>query len=605
MLNPAQQQAVEADGHSVVIALPGSGKTHLSVQKIDRLLKQHQTAFIAAVTFTRDAASELDERILKVSGEKDRLRVKVGTFHRHAIAMLRQADKMPNIASGPKQFAMIRRALETAESDMKPFEAMLLIEHIKCGIEQTPETTEAEKIYRAYTDLLNRHGMCDLQDVVRLALDGMRSGRVPPRPVQYMLVDEFQDTDAVQLAWVYEHAKHGVQITAVGDDDQSIYGWRHALGYSGMTQFRAETDATLITLNSNYRCRKEILDAAERLVRNNKKRVDKIMLAEKGAGGKVNAYQYAERGHEFQGLIKAILATPGIKQEVVGEGENAPRLWVVPEDSWAVLTRNNFLLRAISAELTVAGIAHRLPADDKDIWAVSPLVHLIDLLEVLTKNSAVGLENILSLMGVEEADIARMHAASNGRARSMLKQPDLLTDSDKKTKEQALKLFRLVDGWKEQFKVGRIGLGLQGICSFLTPLVPDKQRPELEYGTNILANRLRGTLGERLRVIQKKNENKEEIDKNVVRLMTMHGSKGLEFTNVWLPVVEAGVIPSEGGGEMSDLEEERRLFYVAMTRAKETLTISCNSLTSPSFFISETGIPLQKITLQNKIADNV
>ena len=98
MLNPAQQKAVEADGHSLVIALPGSGKTHLSVQKIDRLLKQHQTAHIAAVTFTRDAASELDERILKVSGQNDRLRVKVGTFHRHAIAMLRQADKMPNIA---------------------------------------------------------------------------------------------------------------------------------------------------------------------------------------------------------------------------------------------------------------------------------------------------------------------------------------------------------------------------------------------------------------------------------------------------------------------------------------------------------------------------
>lgn len=595
MLNPAQQQAVEADDHLLVVALPGSGKTHLTVQKIDRLLKQDPSHIVAAVTFTRDAADELKARILKVTGEHNMNRVLVGTFHRHAIAMLRDSQQMPTIAAGGKQLALIIRALETAESDMKPFDAMSVLERIKCGLDETPETTEEERLFRAYTDLLNRHNMCDLQDVVRLALEGMRNGAVKHRPVTHMLVDEFQDTDAVQLAWVFEHAKHGVTITAVGDDDQSIYGWRHALGYPGMNSFKSTSKAQLITLGSNYRCRKEILDAAERLVRNNTQRVTKTMIAEKGPGGHVQAIQYAGREQEMVGIVEKILATPGIEQETLGEGESAKRLWVVPDDSWAILTRNNFLLRAISAELTVAGIANRLPADDKDIWQVPPLSYLIDLLESMTKGTSSGLENILALIGVSEEDIATLHAAGKGRSKYMKRHAGLLT-GDKKTNEAAAKLFTLMDGWYEQFAQGRIGLGLNGICSYLTGFIPAKMRPDLVYGANLLANRLKGTLGERLRVITKrKDDGKEkEIDKRVVRLMTMHGAKGLEFTNVWLPAVEAGIIPSEGGGEMSDIEEERRLFYVAMTRAKETLTISCTSLNTPSPFISETSIPLKQ-----------
>lgn len=594
MLNPAQQQAVEADDHLLVVALPGSGKTHLTVQKIDRLLKQHSNNRIAAVTFTRDAASELSHRILKTAGEESNDRVRVGTFHRHAIAMLRDADQMPTIAAGPKQLSLVIRALEIAQSDMKPFDAMSVLERIKCGMDQTPDTTEEERIYRAYTELLNRHNMCDLQDVVRLALVGMQNGTVKPRPVTHMLVDEFQDTDAVQLAWVLEHAKHGIQITAVGDDDQSIYGWRHALGYPGMNDFKSRSSAQLITLGSNYRCRKEILDAAERVVRNNTQRVTKTMIAEKGAGGRVRALQLVDRENELSAMVEAILATPGIKQETVGEGENASSLWIVPEDSWAILTRNNFLLRAISAELTVAGIANRLPADDKDIWAVPPLSYLIDLLESMTRGKSSGLENTLALMGVPEDEIASLNAASGGRTKQMKKHLHLVS-SDKKQAEAVQKFFSLMDGWQEQFSQGRIGLGLQGISSFIAALVPAKQRPDLVYGVNLLANRLTGTLGERLRVISRKKDKAKDEDKNVVRLMTMHGSKGLEFTNIWLPAVEAGIIPSEGGEVMSDIEEERRLFYVAMTRAKESLTISCTSINTPSPFIAETGIKLKKL----------
>lgn len=590
MLNSAQKQAAEADGHLLVVALPGAGKTHMTVQKIDRLLSRNPSSYIGAVTFTRDAAKEVQERIFKVSGEEKGKRAIVGTFHRHAILMLRSAGKMPQIVAGGQQLSIVSRACEIAEIEMKTFDALQLLERIKCSDGETPETADEERLLRAYKDLLQRHGLCDLQDVVRMSLEGMQAGTVPHLPVSHMLVDEFQDTDATQLQWILEHAKNGTIITAVGDDDQSIYGWRHALGYPGMNLFKETAKAELITLGSNYRCRREILDVAERLIRNNTNRVSKSMFAERGTGGKIEIFQFVDREHELSGIVEQILATEGIKQVV----KDDVALMCVPENSWAILTRNNFMLRTISAELSVAGIAHRITASDKDIWSVPPLSHFVDILTSMIEGSTRGIENFLSITGVPERIISILHEQSKGRMKLLAKK-HLVTEADKKEQEIITKMVGLIAGWQAQIAQGRLGLGLRGIASYVAQYVPDKMRPDLEYGVNILANRLNGSLAERLKVVLKKaDKEKANQDNKLVKLITMHGSKGLEFDNVWLPACETGIIPSEGGAEMSPLEEERRLFYVAMTRAKDRLWMSCTSINTPSLFLKETGLEIVK-----------
>ncbi|MDN0082336.1 ATP-dependent helicase [Crenobacter sp. SG2305] len=589
MLNTAQQQAVDADGHTLVVALPGAGKTHMSVLKIDRLLSLHPQNRIGAVTFTRDSAEELKTRIVRVSGEEKAKRTLVGTFHKHSIIMLRAANKMPKIVGGGQQFSILNRAIEMAEADMKAIDAAKILERIKCSAEQLPETATEERLFNAYRELLSRHGMCDLQDVVRMALNGMQDGTVPALPVSHLLVDEFQDTDECQLQWVLEHARRGAIITVVGDDDQSIYGWRHALGYAGMMRFKEEVGAELINLGSNYRCRKEILDSAEKVIRNNDNRVVKTMLAERGPGGQVDYRKYADRANEVEAMIASILSTPGIIQE---EGDFP--LWRVPEGSWAVLARNNHLLRMISAEMTAAGVAHKLASSDKDMWAVPPLCYVADLLGSLADGTTRGIENTMSMVGVSERCITQLNDISKGRLKPLLKTMPKLVGVDKKEADAVSNLLNLVAGWKEQIAQGRLNLGLQGVRSYVLAHVPAKMASDLDFGVNILVNKLRGSLAERLKVVLKPREDPrtENEDKRHVKLMTMHGSKGLEFDNVWLPAAETGIIPSEGGTEgPSDLEEERRLFYVGMTRAKNHLTVSHTSLATASLFIKESGIP--------------
>ena len=123
--------------------------------------------------------------------------------------------------------------------------------------------------------------------MLRLAVEGMEQGTIPPYPFTYLLVDEFQDTDPLQYRWIELHAKAGSIVTVVGDDDQSIYAFREALGYRGMESFITEFDAKPVVLGSNYRCRAEILSAADRVIRNNVDRIAKVLRAEKGAGGSV------------------------------------------------------------------------------------------------------------------------------------------------------------------------------------------------------------------------------------------------------------------------------------------------------------------------------
>lgn len=588
MLNPEQQAAVLEDGHTLVIALPGSGKTKLSVDKIDRLLSLHPTARVGAVTFTRDAANELQKRISKKVGAERAKRVDVDTFHRHSISQLRAANCMPNLLSPAQQFNMALRARDAAGfPDIRPDQVSRIIENVKSSIDLTAETLADEQIYREYSKLLDRHNLCDMQDLVRLSLDGMRQGTVEPLNVQFLLVDEFQDTDRVQLEWVLEHTKRGIIATVVGDDDQSIYGWRHALGVDGMSHFRSQVKARLITLSTNYRCHEEILQRAGNIIVNNPTRISKTLHSHKGRGGKVEVIKTMSREREAEEIAKRILASDG-KWVTQGNGPDEWQEWQVPPESFAVLTRSNILLRLIAAELGANSIAFTLGTSAKDIWAMPPLCHLVGLLESLAKGTTLGVDNALAWRGISEEGLQQVHHAGAGSLNRLLASPGQIHGLEKKEQDSVIQFLSLLQGWKAQLEHGRITLVIGGIKKWLEATTSKKDLNDLCYGAELLGKRLEGPLASRLRVITRKREKTDGTPDSAVQLLTMHGSKGLEFNSVWIAAVDDGTIPSSSRQGDSPIDEERRLMYVAMTRARQGLTISY--ATTPSFFLKEAGL---------------
>jgi superfamily I DNA/RNA helicase len=234
-------------------------------------------AIVGAVTFSKDAAVELRDRIVALAGADARRRLVAGTFHSLAFKQLRDPrGGRRDIASDGDRLGILGRVLAELGLEWKVDEAVPVIEKIKTEFGKTEPGSVEAQLYDAYQDALQRNGKIDFQDMLRLAVQGMESGDIEPYAFTDLLVDEFQDTDPLQYRWVELHARAGARVTVVGDDDQSIYGFRAALGFRGMQEFASTFDAQRVVLGSNYRCRSEILSAADCVIRNNVDRIAKV-----------------------------------------------------------------------------------------------------------------------------------------------------------------------------------------------------------------------------------------------------------------------------------------------------------------------------------------
>jgi hypothetical protein len=284
-LDAAQAEAVAADGHCLILACPGAGKTRTLAAKSARLLKAAPGARVCAVTFTREAAREIRARILQEAGEGAEGRVVAGTFH--ALCWRQLGGSREPVAGEGERSAYAARAAAAVRAELQPETALAIIEACKAGSPVPFPGLDTGRLLAAYQEILLRNGKIDFQDLVARALEGMRRGTVAPVPATHLLVDEFQDTDESQLAWVFAHARAGAQVTAVGDDDQSIYGWRRALGHEGMERFAAHLGAKRLFLGTNYRSRPEIVEAAARLIERNRGRQAKALRSARPPGGRV------------------------------------------------------------------------------------------------------------------------------------------------------------------------------------------------------------------------------------------------------------------------------------------------------------------------------
>jgi superfamily I DNA/RNA helicase len=583
-LNPDQLQAVECDDHCLVVACPGSGKTHLVVKKISRILKNPATR-IVAVTFTRDGANEMKVRVEREVGADAMSRCYISTFHSLALMHLKREKVKVRIAKNAEIEDFVIRAIATANLDMDTQDAMRAIELCKTTPNYEPLNDPVGKLYCAYTDIAKRSGVMDFFDVMLLSLNMIKDGSLPILGATDMIVDEFQDVDEVQFQYMMEHYRRGnIRLTAVGDDDQTIFKFRHALGYEGMCRFEKETGATRVTLGINYRCHREILTSADRLILQNRNRMEKRLFANKGRGGQVETFRYGDRRDEANAVAERILSTL--------PANSVPNsVLQVRQGQWAVLARNNSQLDEIDAKLSAKGIPFY--RSGSSFWDRPLPANILTMLQSLLTGERAGIEVCLHWAGVPPGELDLLHEMLEDdfgnlyldTAEKML----AVERFDPLVKPVVVEFVNNIRGWAKSAKnknEDRNNGAIHGLTKWmLSRTNRHYEIKQIEIAASVLKE-MPGSLATRLNNIQRKMKDK---DGNGVALSTMHSSKGLEFDNVWIIGAEESIIPASDDGipTIEDTEEERKLMYVAMTRARNCLIVSSTANNQPSRFLAE------------------
>jgi len=582
-LNHDQERAVRTTSHCMVVAGPGSGKTRVIVAKAEHILRNIPGSRVACVSFTRDSARELRHRLSVQLREARVAAPIVGTFHALAARQLEKAGRLGKLIKPREQEEFVRRALQTSGADIPSDKALEVIEACKASLTFVPDDDAIGALYREYMHLMERNKVVDFFDLMADAVRLMRSGEVAPVPATHLLADEYQDADRVQFAWTMEHLKRGAVCTVVADDDQTIFAWRRALGYNGMQEFARTTSAAKVVLGVNYRSHEEIVVGADRLISQNRDRVEKRFVAYKGRGGNIEIARLPTRSEEANAVISKIL---GDTTQVL---DNPRYRLTVPPQRWAVLARTNRLLRWVCAGLKAAGVRYRI--NSQDLWGEVPVVFMLGLLRSVQTGDRDAIDHILHWAGVSNATLTRLHqhyresfaCLLHGGAKELPGQ----IEADEATIISTL--MGHGSGWRRNIARGRIEMTIRLVEQWMQGFIKDGDESErLNIAANTLC-KLQGTLLDRvdtLSALPRGAGEASQIDKgDGVELLTMHSSKGLEFDNVWIIAAEASIIPNP----KSDAEEERRLMYVAMTRARKALYISSCMANPPSSFLAEVG----------------
>lgn len=590
MLNPAQASVVTTEGHCLVAAGPGSGKTHVASMRAARLLKDYPTDRLCAVTFTAEAARELTARILRlVPAAKGRL--SSGTFHSLCMRQLTSGGKRPRLIHEYQSKDILRRI----HSDLQrrgfseEFDVFLLaVMGLKSNVDGMTygEGSEMHRLaLRLYQEALDERGVLDFADLINHSVLGMREGKVPLVPVQHLLIDEFQDTDGSQYAWMAAHRDQGVQITIVGDDDQSIYAWRWALGYHGMKRFEQESRATTIALDTTYRCERRIVMAAAQLIAHNPNRIPKHLKTAKVEMGEVRVINCRTRDQEL-GVI-----ADRLEEALQRDAQASPP---VPR-TYGVLARTNNHLDLLETHLR--GRVDYERVGGTSLWDLLGPTLLLGVLRSIANHDLIGVDALLGRCGYTDPQLAALRVACNVKVQgSGLRFIHCDMSTLRKINPDLVRFRQLYKEWSGFAHAGKLSNALGGIVAEISsqvewggranpsPEVINEENRRLAACSNAIS-KLTGTIAE---VVRKLELRSPTTASKPVRLMTLHGSKGLEFDEVWMMACEQGVLPSTGG----IVEEDRRLMYVGMTRARSVLTVShaTEGGTAASQFITEAGL---------------
>lgn len=622
-LNDKQAEAVEIiDRPLLILAGAGSGKTRVITYKISYLIENGVAPYnILALTFTNKAANEMKERAVKLNINAQN--VWIGTFHSLCVRILRkEIDKLGyknnfNITDAKDNLNLIKNCLKELNLDEKFFVPKNIAAQISfnknkmIGADEFFVKTHDDfrlnkvaEIYKLYQEKLKIDNLLDFDDLLfftaKIFMDYDDVLEFYKNKFKYILVDEYQDTNAVQYFLIKLLAGESENICVVGDDDQSIYSWRGA-DINNILDFEKDfRNAKIIKLEQNYRSNQIILDAANGVIKNNLGRKSKNLWTEQKDGEKIIFYRASDYKLEAKFLAEQIL-------------NNKDKFDL---KNCAVLYRNNFLSRVIEDEFVKKNIAYRLIGatrfydrmEIKDLIAYLKFINNpddeISLLRIInTPRRGIGgksLEKVMSFASQEKISLweaLKVFADNNKNLGCFVEMINLFLDYKEKYSIYDLMqkiIFEI--GYKEYLEkqeeyVSRI----ENIEEFLAKII------EFERGQE--SKKLLTEFLEQISLLSETDN--YDKDENAVSLMTLHGSKGLEFDCVFIFGADDDIFPSNFKSDI-ELEEERRLFYVGITRAKKKLFISCADArlrngqiinSKPSRFIDE--IPSELIDFES------
>ncbi len=587
-LNDKQREAVlYNDGPLLIIAGAGAGKTKTLTTKIAFLIEEKDVSpyNILAITFTNKAAKEMKDRLFLQIGN-DAKKLTVSTFHSFGLKLLRENyerlgyDKNFVIMDSDDSLTVVKKIIKDMGYDPKIYNPRAIRNKISsCKNEMTSPAqyerfavSDYEKVikevYEKYETKLQRNNSVDFDDLLLLPIELFKKNPDVLEKYQdlyqYILIDEYQDTNEAQYILTKLLSEKNRKITCVGDDSQSIYSFRGA-NYKNILNFEKDyKDAKTILLEQNYRSTSTILNAANQVIKNNKMKKEKNLWTARGEGEKIKYYRAFNERDEAQYVIRKI-------KELINKN--------IEYKDIAVLYRTNAQSRVMEEEMLKENLPYRVVGsfyfysrrEIKDLIAYLRLIHNykdnVSLLRVInTPKRGIGLKTIENLTKIaDDNEISLYEAISSGKELEFKNLIERLREvSENLTLTELIDKVLDASGMKKELETeGSLEseVRLENLEEFKSITKSFEEREGLVSLEEFLLE---------ISLISDVEEYKD--DPNRISLMTVHSVKGLEYNHVFVIGMEEGIFPHMNSlMESSDVEEERRLMYVAITRAKDDL----------------------------------
>ena len=587
-LNEKQREAVlYNDGPLLIIAGAGAGKTKTLTTKIAYLIKELEVSpyNILAITFTNKAAKEMKDRIEGLIGSIAK-KIQISTFHSFGLKLLRENYKILGydsnfvIMDSDDSLSVVKKIIKDMNLDPKVYNPRAIRNKISSCKNELMAPKDYERfaasdyeqvvvqVYEKYNKKLKNNNSVDFDDLLILPIELFRNNPDILEKYQqiykYLLIDEYQDTNEAQYILTKMISEKNRFITCVGDDSQSIYSFRGA-NYKNILNFEKDyPDTKTVLLEENYRSTSTILDAANQVIKNNRQKKDKKLWTSRGIGDKIKYYRAFNERDEAQYVIRKV-------KELINKG--------VEYQDIAVLYRTNAQSRVLEEEMLKENLPYRVIGsfyfysrkEIKDLIAYLRLIHNpkdnVSLLRVInTPKRGIGLKTIESLtITADSQNISIFEAINSGKElefKHMIEKLSAMKDD--------LTLTELIDkvltasGIKNELeseKTLESEIRLENLEEFKSITKSFEEKDGLISLEDFLLE---------ISLISDVEEYKD--DPNKISLMTIHSVKGLEFNHVFVVGLEEGIFPHINSlMDNSELEEERRLCYVAITRAKDDL----------------------------------
>ena len=601
-MNENQLKAIlKTQGAVMVIAGAGSGKTRVLTNRIAYLIAEKNVleSNILAITFTNKAAKEMKERIYSLVGETSKY-IWINTFHSMCVRILRQHidllgyNKNFTILDTSEQKTIIKnivKELNLSEDSYQPNNILKIISNSKNSMISVNEMKaqarfgfmkNVAEIYEYYQKYLKKNSVLDFDDLILKTIVLFEKHpevlAIYQNKFEYIHVDEYQDTNVIQYKLIKMLSEVHKNICIVGDDDQSIYSWRGACSDNIINFEKDYEDVEVIFLDQNYRSNSTILDAANAVIKNNTDRKDKALWSENKGGDKITVYSAANDKDETDDIAKKIL---DLKAQDIDYKDIA------------ILYRANYLSRSMENSCMAFGIPYKLIGSLKFLQRQEIRDLLAYMNVIVNRNDEFSLRRIINVpkRGIGASSMAKIDNYAEQYGLSLfevLKNIDMIGVSKKIITNIHL-LTQLIEKYSqtEQYSIEDLIVGIykdSGYESMLKESADAYAESRIENISELVSSAkqfssMNDNLIDFISEMSLTSDADDENEDDSVVLSTVHAAKGLEYRVVFIMGLEENLFPSIRDAESSEdernkMEEERRLAYVAITRAKEKLFMS-------------------------------